>query len=135
MNFRIKRKLMSMLYQWESQNILWIKQVGLVLNCRWPKKSSDIIMGLDKRHKWVTDNEEQELKLWNYYFLFAIEFIWAKLLRSTSSSMISRQFWEKRQHLLTWHDTVFGGGIVMILRLVIERCYRCKNRGGYWHWD
>lgn len=39
-----------------------------------------------------------------------------------ASSMISRQFWEKRQPLLTWHDTVFGGGMVMILRLVIERC-------------
>lgn len=68
-------------------------------------------MGLDKRQKWVVANEKQSLKLWNYYFLFATEFIWTKLSRSTSSSMISRQFWEKGRRLLTWYNTGFGGGI------------------------
>lgn len=68
-------------------------------------------MGLDKRQKWVVANEKQRLKLWNYYFLFATEFIWTKLSRSTSSSMISRQFWEKGRRLLTWYNTGFGGGI------------------------
>lgn len=42
--------------------------------------------------------------------------------------MISTQCWEKRQSLLTWYNTVFGRGMLMILRLVIQRCYKCKPR-------